>query len=104
MLKFLSFNMINTTPGPKVIILSVLNSNEHALSTAHKTKIPTDEETSCFEYLRCCIYHAKCLTNIKLEYLRCCIYHAKCLTNIKLPAIVGILTFMRRIHFVLSRA
>ena len=86
MLKFLSFNMINTTPGPKVIILSVLNSNEHALSTTHKTKIPTNEETSCFEYLRCCIYHAKCLTNIKL------------------PAIVGILTFMCRIHLVLSRA
>ena len=63
-----------------------LDPNEHAILTAHKTKIPTNEEISCFEYLRCCIYHAKCLTNIKL------------------PGIVGILTFISRINFVISRA
>ena len=26
----------------------VLNSTEHEISTAHKTKIPRDEEVSCF--------------------------------------------------------
>ena len=36
----------------------MLNSTEHAISTAHKTKIPTNNEVSCFRYLRCFIYHA----------------------------------------------
>ena len=63
----------------------MLNLNEDTISTAHKTKIPTNEEIS-----RC-------------EYLRCCIYHADLLTNVKLPAIVGILKFMSRINFMLSR-
>ena len=40
----------------------MLNSTEHEISTAHKTKILTNKEVSCFKSLRCCIYHAdKCL-------------------------------------------
>ena len=47
-----------------------------------KTKIPSNKEVSSFKSLRCCIYHAyKCL----------------------MPTIVGILTLMRRLNFVLSR-
>ena len=46
-----------------------------------KTKILTNEEVSCFKSLRFCIYHA---------------------INVKMPTIVGILTFMSRINFVLS--
>ena len=38
-----------------------LNSTEHEISTAHKTKIQTNEEVSCLRSIRCCIYHAnKC--------------------------------------------
>ena len=36
----------------------MLNSTEHKISTAKKTKIPTNEEISCFKSLRCCIYLA----------------------------------------------
>ena len=46
-----------------------------------KTKIPKSEEISCFKSLRCGIYHAN---------------------NVKMPTIVGILTIMSRIKFVLS--
>ena len=46
-----------------------------------KTKIQTNEEVSCFKSLRCFIYHAK---------------------NVKMPTIVGILTFMSVINFILS--
>ena len=46
-----------------------------------KTKITINEEVSCFKSLRSCIYHAN---------------------NVKIPTIVGILTFMSRINFVLS--
>ena len=45
-----------------------------------KTK-NTDKEVSCFKSLRCCIY---------------------LLINVKMPTIVGILTFMSRINFLLS--
>ena len=39
----------------------MINSTEHEISTAHKTKIPTKEEVSCLKSLRCWIYHAnKC--------------------------------------------
>ena len=35
----------------------MLNSTEHEISTAHKTKLPTNEEVSCFKslmlYLSC---------------------------------------------------
>ena len=31
----------------------MLNSTEHDISTAHKTKIPTYKEVSCFRSLRC---------------------------------------------------
>ena len=55
----------------------MLNSTEHKISTDHKTKIAT---VSCFKSLRCCIYHAN---------------------NVKMATIVGILTFISRINFVL---
>ena len=50
------------------------------ISSAHKTKIPTNKEAhlAFFKSLRCCIYHAN---------------------NVKMPTIVGILTFMSRINF-----
>ena len=36
-------------------------STEHKISTAHKTKIRTNKEVSCFKSLGCCIYHVnKC--------------------------------------------
>ena len=39
----------------------MLNSTEHEISTALKTKLPTNKEVSSFKSLRCCIYHAnKC--------------------------------------------
>ena len=38
----------------------MLNSTEHEISTAHKAKIPTNKEVSCFKS-RCYVYHAnKC--------------------------------------------
>ena len=41
-------------PGPKVIkLFFMLNSTEHKISTAHKTKIPTNKEVTCFMSLRC---------------------------------------------------
>ena len=49
----------------------MLNSTEHEISTAHKTKIPTE-----------------------VVFIM--------LINVKIPTIVGILTFMGRINFVLS--
>ena len=41
-----------------------------------------DKRHSCFQTLRCCIYHAK---------------------NVKLPITIGILTYMSRINFILSK-
>ena len=38
----------------------MLNSTEHKILTAHKTKIPTNE-VSCFKSLRCCM-----LINVKM--------------------------------------
>ena len=39
----------------------MLNSTEHDISTAYKSKIPKSEEVSYFKTLRCGIYHAnKC--------------------------------------------
>ena len=68
--------------GPEVIKLFVMfNSTEHGISTGNKTKIPTYKEVSCFKSLNCCIYHDN---------------------NVKMPTIVGILTFMSMINFVLS--
>ena len=60
----------------------MLNSTEHDISTAHKTKMPINEEVSCFKSLRCWFIM---------------------LTNVKMPTIVGILTFLSRKKFVLSR-
>ena len=36
----------------------MFNTTEHEISTAHKTKTPTNEDVSCFKSTRCCIYHA----------------------------------------------
>ena len=52
-----------------------------------KTKIPTNEEVYCFKSLKCCIYHANNCWHFN-------IYEQE--------IIVGILTFMSRINFVLS--
>ena len=69
-------------PGPEGITLFSCSTQ---LSTKFqllmKTKIPANEEVCCFEFLRCCIIM---------------------LINDKMPIIVGILTFMSRINFVLS--
>ena len=59
----------------------VLNSTEHEISTAYKTKIPTNEEVPVLS-----------LSDVLFIML----------INVKMPTIVGILTFMSRIHFVLS--
>ena len=80
LVSFLSISCI-CTPGPEVIKLFTCSTQ---LSTKFqvliKTKIPTNEEVSCFKSLRCCIYHV----------------------NVKMPTIVGILTFRSMINFMLS--
>ena len=44
---------LSIRPGPEVIKLFFrLNSTEHDILTAHKTKLPTNEEVSCFKSLR----------------------------------------------------
>ena len=55
------WNIFAIKPSPEVINFFMLNSTEHEISTAHKAKILTNKEVSCFMSLRCCIYHAnKC--------------------------------------------
>ena len=54
---------------------------EHEISTAHKTKIPTNEQ----------VFALSLSDNVFIM-----------LINDKMSAFVGILTFMRRINFVLS--
>ena len=52
--------IVASKPGPEVMIFFILNSTEHEILTAIKTKIPTNEVVSCFKSPRC-IYHAdKC--------------------------------------------
>ena len=58
-----------------------LSSNEHEISTAHKTKVPSIKEVSCFKTLKCCTYHAK---------------------KVKMPIIVDKFTFVNRTNFVIS--
>ena len=36
----------------------MLNSNEHEISAAHKTKMLKSKDFSWFQTLRCCINHA----------------------------------------------
>ena len=74
---------VTVRSGPEVIKLCSCSTQ---LSTKKfqpykNTKIPTNKEVSCFKSPRCCIYHAN---------------------NVKMPTVVDILTFMSRIHFVLS--
>ena len=57
----------------------MLNSTEHKISTAHTTKIPTKK------------YVALILSDVVFIMLM----------NVKMPTIVGILTFMSKINFVL---
>ena len=69
---------------PEVIkLFFMLNSTEHEISTAHiKNKMLTNEDVSCFKSLMYVVFIM--------------------LINVKMPTIVGILTFMSRINFVLS--
>ena len=60
----------------------MLNSTEHEISNAHKTKIQTIKEVSNF--------------NLSLSDV-VFIMHI----NVKMPTFVGILTFMSRINFML---
>ena len=48
--------------GPEVIkLFSCLTQLSKKFQMLMKTKIPTNEEVSCYKSLRCCIYHAnKC--------------------------------------------
>ena len=62
-------------------IFTITYSDLEVIKMLIKTKIKTNEEVSCFKSLKCCIYHDN---------------------NVKMPTIVGILTFMSRINFVLS--
>ena len=58
----------------------MLNSTEHEISTAHKTEIATNKGVSCF------------ISDVVFIML----------INVKMPTVVGILTAMSRINFVLS--
>ena len=60
----------------------MLNSTEYKISTLIKTKIQTNEEVSL----------ALSLSDVVLIML----------INVKMPTIVGIITFMSRINFMLS--
>ena len=55
--------------------------NRRMLKSHHLSSPGAFEERSCFKSLRCCIYHT---------------------INAKMPTIVGILTLMSRINFMLS--
>ena len=59
----------------------MLNSNEHEIATAHKTKMLKNKYPSCIQMLKCCIYKV---------------------INVKMTTIVGILTFMSILGFMLS--
>ena len=80
---FWIINRFNFIPGPQVIKLFSCSTQ---LSTKFqmliKTKIPTNKEVSC------------CLSLSDGVFIM--------LINVKMPKIVGILTFMSRINFVLS--
>ena len=68
--------------GPEVIkLFSCSTQLSTKLQLLIKTKILTNEKVYFFKSLRCCFYHA---------------------INVKMPTILGILTFMSRINFVLS--
>ena len=68
--------------GPEAIILiSCSTQLSMKFQLLIKTKIPTNEEVSCF----------KSISSVFVI-----------LINVKMPTIVGILTFMSRINFVLS--
>ena len=77
------FIEFKVSSGPKVInFFSMLNSTEHDISTAHKkTKILTKKK-----------YLALSLSDLVFIMLK----------NVKMPTMVGILTFMSRINFMLS--
>ena len=61
----------------------MLNLTDHEISTIYKNKMLKNKDVYWFTTLICCIYPA-------LIFL---------LINVKLPTIVGILTFMSRIYF-----
>ena len=64
----------NLTPR----LLHLLNLTEHEISTAHKTKIPTNVEASCVKSLRCCIIM---------------------LINVEMPTIFGIFNIYKQDKF-----
>ena len=70
------------------------NSSEHEITSAHKTKIPTNKEVSYFKSLRCCIYHANKCSNAN----NCWHFNSyeQELVNVQMPTIFGILTVMSR--------
>ena len=70
-------------PGAEIINLNLfmLNSTEHKISTVHKLKYRQAKKCSAL----CLSYDA---------FIR--------LINVKMPTIVGILTFMSRMNFMLS--
>ena len=47
---------VSLSPGTKIIKSFMLNSTEHKIPTAHKTKLPKNKDFSCFQSLRCAIY------------------------------------------------
>ena len=75
-------NVLGT--GPEVIkLFSCSTQLSMKYQLLIKTKIPPNKEVSCFKSLRCCVFIM--------------------LINVKMPTIVGILTFICRKNFVLSR-
>ena len=60
---FTVFDLMAFFTRPEGYKKIMLNSTEHEISTAHKIKIPTNEEVSSFKSLRCCIYPANKFKN-----------------------------------------
>ena len=59
-IKILEFFTDETARPRSYKTFFILNSTEHEISTAHKTKIPTFKEVSCFQFLRCIYLANKC--------------------------------------------
>ena len=77
---YLGLHMFASIQAPRLFFFSCSTQLSKKFQLLIKAKILTNKEVSCFKSLRCCIYHA----------------------NVKMPTIVGILTLMSRINFLLS--
>ena len=75
-------NSLDPDQAPRLSIFFMLNSNEHQISTAHKK----------LKYRQIKKFLALSLSDVVFIML----------ISVKMPTIVGILTFMSRINFVLS--